>query len=439
MSTVKAFIRTTNKGNKKVNIRFRLTDGRNIQLFHKSEFEVLPDLWDKKNESYKAKCLIRDDERILFNRNISERKNLLYEVYRKADKDKITTENFNLLIDMELNPDKYRKPEESFFEAFDIFLTKRKLSENRIRGYKVVKRMLQRYELFTAINKKVPFSLTFDYFTSDTIEDFESFINNEHTLKEEYKEIYTAIPEKRQPGERSQNRIGDILRRLRSFILWGNETERTQNNPFKKYKIKESVYGSPIYITVDERNKIYSTPLPDRPKLEIQKDIFVFQCLIGCRVGDMLKLKPENVINDTIEYIPRKTKDGRPVTVRIPLSKTAKEIIERYKGVDVKGRLLPFISEQKYNESIKEIFTAAEITRVVTVMNPKTREEEKRPINEIASSHMARRTFIGNIYKKVKDPNLIGNLSGHKEGSKAFARYRDIDDDIRKELIDFLE
>lgn len=51
---------------------------------------------------------------------------------------------------------------------------------------------------------------------------------------------------------------------------------------------------------------------------------------------------------------------------------------------------------------------------------------------------MARRTFIGNIYKKVKDPNLVGSLSGHKEGSKAFARYRDIDEDMKKELIGYL-
>ena len=45
---------------------------------------------------------------------------------------------------------------------------------------------------------------------------------------------------------------------------------------------------------------------------------------------------------------------------------------------------------------------------------------------------MARRTFIGNIYKKVKDPNLVGALSGHKEGSKAFARYRDIDEEMSR-------
>jgi len=41
---------------------------------------------------------------------------------------------------------------------------------------------------------------------------------------------------------------------------------------------------------------------------------------------------------------------------------------------------------------------------------------------------MARRTFCGNLYKRVKDPNIVASMSGHKEGSKAFARYRVIDE-----------
>jgi integrase len=57
----------------------------------------------------------------------------------------------------------------------------------------------------------------------------------------------------------------------------------------------------------------------------------------------------------------------------------------------------------------------------------------------LASSHLARRTFVGNLYKKVKDPNLVGALSGHKDGSRAFARYREIDDDLKKELISILD
>ena len=72
------------------------------------------------------------------------------------------------------------------------------------------------------------------------------------------------------------------------------------------------------------------------------------------------------------------------------------------------------------------------------MINPTTREEEKQVLYEIASSHLARRTFVGNLYKQVKDPNLVGALSGHKEGSKAFARYRTIDDEMKKELVNLL-
>jgi hypothetical protein len=34
---------------------------------------------------------------------------------------------------------------------------------------------------------------------------------------------------------------------------------------------------------------------------------------------------------------------------------------------------------------------------------------------------------------------LVGVLSDHKEGSKAFARYREIDKDIKREALSFFE
>ena len=114
--------------------------------------------------------------------------------------------------------------------------------------------------------------------------------------------------------------------------------------------------------------------------------------------------------------------------------------MEEYEGRDgLNGKLFPFISSQKYNVAIKKVFKTCGVNRMVTILNPTTGKEEKRPLDEIASSHLARRTFIGNLYKKVKDPNLVGSLSGHKEGSKAFARYRDIDEDMKKELVSLLD
>ena len=81
----------------------------------------------------------------------------------------------------------------------------------------------------------------------------------------------------------------------------------------------------------------------------------------------------------------------------------------------------------------------AGITRLVTTLDPLTRKEVKRPIYEVASSHMARRTFIGNIYKQVKDQHLVSSLTGHSDNSRACVRYRNIDIDMKQELVNILD
>jgi len=81
----------------------------------------------------------------------------------------------------------------------------------------------------------------------------------------------------------------------------------------------------------------------------------------------------------------------------------------------------------------------AGLTRNVTVLNTVTRKDEQKPLNEVASSHIARRSFVGNLYSKVQDPNIVGSLSGHVEGSRAFARYRQIDDKIKTDIINLIQ
>ena len=52
---------------------------------------------------------------------------------------------------------------------------------------------------------------------------------------------------------------------------------------------------------------------------------------------------------------------------------------------------------------------------------------------------MARRTFVGNLYKQVLDPNIVASMSGHAEGSRAFGRYREIDKDIKTNVVNMLD
>jgi len=90
-------------------------------------------------------------------------------------------------------------------------------------------------------------------------------------------------------------------------------------------------------------------------------------------------------------------------------------------------------------KTIRENGRTVGIDRMVTIIDPLTGKEAKKPICDIAASHMARKTFIGNLYKKVQDPNIVASLSGHVEGSRVFSRYREIDKEIKTNVVKLLD
>lgn len=231
-----------------------------------------------------------------------------------------------------------------------------------------------------------------------------------------------------------QNTINCFMRKFRAVVRWCYLNDITDKNPFEKYKIKECVYGTPNYLTIDERNKIYDTKL--KGNLDIQKDIFIFQCHIGCRVSDLTTFTDKNIDGDFLQYVPRKTRTKNSNVVRVPLSDTAKEIIDKYRNrLNKKGKLLPFISDQKYNEAIKEVLKQVGINRLVIVLNPHTFESVTTPICEIASSHLARRTFMKNMFVEVKSERIVSSFTGHADGSRSLSRYIDVDDETKRKII----
>lgn len=341
---------------------------------------------------------------------------------------------------------------DTFFGLMESYIVKSNFSAEHTKGYRVLMRMLARYQSFVRLTQKERKGFTFDIdkTTKEDIEDFFDYVRNEKALSEEYPFIFerllTEYPAEITPkhnrksiGDRGTNTIYKLKKKIKAFFNWLIEQGYTTNQPCKGLEIKAETYGTPYYLTLEERNLVADYDLSEYPSLAIQRDIFIFQCLVGCRVSDLIQMIPSNISGGILEYIPRKTIKEDATKVRVPLNGRATALVEKYKGVDTKGRLFPFISAQKYNEAIKAVLTKCEVNRLVTVLNPTTGKQEQRPINELASSHMARRTFIGNLYRQVKDPNLIGSMSGHVDGSRAFARYRAIDDETKKEIITLID
>ena len=303
------------------------------------------------------------------------------------------------------------KPAEtrSFLDYINEHQLFKNFSYDRKKGYRSAFKHLFRF------CKTYGITANFDTITTQVLENFRKYLTDGKHCKPV-----------------SKNTVSYILTAVKSFWRYCIKMGYTNNNPFLRFEIEPEVYGQPIYITKEERDTLYYLHIPDE-RLRKTRDIFVFQCLVGCRVGDLIRLKKDNVVNGAIEYIPRKTKDERPVIARVPLCPKAQSIIDRYTTVEDE-KLLPFISPQKYNDYIKELFRFAHITRTVTRLNPLTRQEERVSIADVASSHMARRTFIGILHRKVKN-EVIGSMSGHSANSKAFSRYYHIEDDTKRDAV----
>lgn len=339
--------------------------------------------------------------------------------------------------DDEVDSDESEPKQMSFFEMFDVFLKKREISQGKKNQYKVFRRILQRYEMYKQqLDPK--FKLSLNTLDGNGIEEIGDYIKKEYKLLEKFPNIIEAVNESRQPGPRGQNTVNGHYKKLKAFVRWAIDKEYITNNPFRKFKIPKDIYGTPYCLTLEDLSQLEKADLSKRPGLAVQRDIFVFQCCIGCRVSDLKELTLANVINNEIHYIARKTKDGNPKTIKVPINKTAQAIIDHYADPKRKG-LLPFISDQNYNEAIKEVFKEAGLTRNVVVRNSLTGESEIRPLNEIASSHLARRTLTNILYKKYKDQSLVSAITGHAPNSSAFARYRDIDEDMRREMVSVLD
>jgi len=443
-----------NKDNGKSEVLLRYRNTRTIALRAHTHVYVLPKFFEDGEIVIKNRLMTKEvqeaqDAKATLDRIVNH---VLDKGTGKAIED-FTQDWAQDVIDRLLFPENYKdsaSDELYFLDKTEDFLKFKKISLERHKSYRCIFSIIKRFELYTGKQ------ISLDRSTADTLVALEDFFRNEHTLFEpvklkyrmalkpvrKYKYAWENSEHERTPLKRSDNAIVTYMSAVRAYWRWCIDMGYTKNDPFRKYSVGSQKYGTPYYLTTEERDLLFNTDLKKNAEVELARDIFVFQCYIGCRISDLFALTENNIVvseNGTaVHYIPSKTKEERPRVVKVYLAPTAIEILNRNRGKS-KTNLFPFMTTGKLNDLIRVAMREAGITRVVTIVNPVTKQSEQHPICDVASSHMARRTFIGNLYKKVKDPNLVGKLSGHCEGSKAFARYRDIDDDMIREMTNLLD
>lgn len=317
---------------------------------------------------------------------------------------------------------------------YDDFIKSRDVAKSTMTNILSVRHRIEEYIDKTGNGSKIK-EIDLDF-----LNDFQNYLLDEPT----YLQInrINKRPSRKKP--RSKNSVHAIFVIFRSFIIFCQKKGVIQNDPFANFTSEAELYGTPYYLTIEERDKVAALDLSESPKLEASRDAFIFQCFTGLRHSDLCTLRVSDISDGILTFTPQKTKRHSVRTIQVPLARKALDILNKYHSIGGRhrrcGLLLPVQQHNMtYNHHIKEILRIAGIDRLVSVIDPISRKEEKRPICDIATSHIARRTFIGNLYKKIKDPNIIGSLSGHVEGSRAFARYREIDIDIKREAVELLE
>ena len=168
---------------------------------------------------------------------------------------------------------------------------------------------------------------------------------------------------------RSGNYLGGLMGRIGTAFNWTIKQGVTTNRPFDGYRIPAKVYGTPYFLTIEERNAVYEMDLSDDPALASYWDVFMFQCLVGCRYSDLVRLTSGNIVNSGVEYIPHKTREKNPRTVRVPLNEKAQTILERQQGCQRTRTLAVRNSCSRFSTVARKLLTLAGIICDIPVLN----------------------------------------------------------------------
>ena len=193
-------------------------------------------------------------------------------------------------------------------------------------------------------------------------------------------------------------------------------------NARKQIKDKEEI----IYLTEGEISQITNTDLDLPPYLQNTQRIVIIHLAIGQRVSDIMKLKKGSFRAEkdgTFTAVIRQQKTGKQVNIPI-IGEQALEVI--------RTGLFRAISDQKYNDYIKELGMRAGIN---TIIKAKERKKIKTGFRNIEtegekykfiSSHTFRRTALTQLYQKGIPEYHILQISGHSK-SETLHSYLGID------------
>lgn len=204
-----------------------------------------------------------------------------------------------------------------------------------------------------------------------------------------------------------------VSKRMDIPFMWHNSNLESFES-VKDESNKELASNKKVTLTEEQLKQLYDHPITGTER-QIKKnteirDLFVLQCLVGQRVGDMQKFfngdNERDEEEDTISIIQQKTK-ARAI---IPLTPLAKEIISKYQNTELKY-YKP--SNSNLNAELRIIAEEAGLNTPITFEDKDGKQV--KPLFELVHTHTARHTFITIMCRRDIPKETIIIATGHED------------------------
>ena len=208
---------------------------------------------------------------------------------------------------------------------------------------------------------------------------------------------------------------------FKQFITWCQKHHYPIHEDYFTFEPRLQTAKKAVrFLTVEELNDIWKLDLSKDFQLDRTRDFFVFQCYTALRYSDIAQLRHENIYkkgkNYYIELLTEKDEDR----IGFKLASRAEEIYHKYEHMVLEDRkVFPVLSNQKYNDRLKELGKEAKLQGewVDYEFRLSERIEKKTPKADL-STHTARRTFVVMAYNEGIPLEQIAMITSHSDVSK---------------------
>ncbi len=221
------------------------------------------------------------------------------------------------------------------------------------------------------------------------------------------------------------------ISKLSSFLTYCVDNNYLDRNPLPKIKFKDNLKTlrkSIVWLTQEELEHFYKYDFSEFPKLERVRDVFCFSCYTGLRYTDLKQLAGHHLIikkeKDEFYLSINMTTVKTPKSIEIPLlSENAIAIIDKYKGKLKDNKCLPVISNQDFNDYLKEAAEKAEINHQVEIIRYKGPERfnDTYPKCKKLTVHSGRHAFCIISLERGMEPVVLQKIVGHSKIDQTMA------------------